>query len=84
MKCRMSGVLVTLILGVLLAPLASDAQWKKVPMVTVSATATDPRLPLPRRPSSSGTDSWPKSYTIQIRCGDADDGTRVRFISGTT
>src|SRR5882724_369201 len=23
-------------------------------------------------------------YTIQIRCGDADDGTRVRFISGTT
>ena len=46
MKCRMSGVLVTLILGVLLAPLASDAQWKKVPMVTVSATATDPRLPL--------------------------------------
>jgi hypothetical protein len=44
MTRRTFGLLVTLALGLLVAPLTSPAQWDKTPTITVSASAQDPRL----------------------------------------
>src|SRR5919197_333608 len=46
MPGRTGGVAVALALGILFTSLPSDAQWNKVPSVTVSAPAQDPRIQL--------------------------------------